>query len=139
MEREKFVQFADSMPMRQGCGSEKRLDTRNAERWIFRNKYSFRDVVVILFLLFMLFPLLCLTQMWGTISVFSLLLLVIFLLRKFSKTAVFDFENKCFHRSRKPPRYGDLSTLKDYLPFSQIAGVQFLYKVVHGHKGHSYH
>ena len=141
MEGERFIQFADSMPMKPGMGEAKKLDSRNADRWIFKNKFTFKTVVVILFLIFMLPPLTLLTQkaLVGVVALLiALFFLVILLIRKFSNTPVFDFENQCFYRSRKKPRYGDHSTLKDYLPFSQIAGIQFLYKVVHGSKGHTH-
>ena len=67
-----------------------------------------------------------------------LILILAFSLRGSWFTPTFDFHNNCYYCDKRKPRYGDLTTLRDYISFSKIAGIQLLSKVVHGSKGRSW-
>lgn len=142
IEGERRFEFTDSMPMQRGAGGEKRLVTTDPGRWIFKNSFSAVTLVVLFaFLFIFLFVIALLAGKNGILPLVilgvSLVGLIIFLTKHFSRTPVFDFENNCYYLGKKRPEYGDYTSLKDYLPLSQITGVQFLYKIVRGSKGHT--
>ena len=126
--------FAEYRPLHNTSPLPRRLDTRNPERWIFRVSRT-PGIIAGIFIFFFLVPAFF-HGVWAAVFIaLTIFLVMIFKLRELLCTPVFDFEKKCFYRDFRAPKYGDVSTLKGYLPFSKITGLQLLYKICHGSKG----
>ena len=135
MEQERLISFANERPMRPNkSGIQRVLDTRDPSCWRFRlSRLQFFGVAAIVLLpnlplaffghlIFLIFPAFVLT-----------ILGIVYWCN--GNVPTFDFGNGCFYNDRKKPRYGDFSTLKDYLPLKKITAIQLLLKTVYGGKG----
>ena len=133
MEQERLINFVNDRPLNNGKSWERVLETRDPECWYFRLSRSIWGLYAFLILP----PLAATLSGSGSALIFSLIFLffILFILaisaKDFFAVPTFDFRNGCFYRDWKKPRYGDVSSLKDYLPFSKISGIQLLYKIVH--------
>lgn len=121
--------FESERPLHNGTGWERYLDSSSPDCWRFRMK---KGPFFWMFIPMLLIP----------VAGWLLLLLaggIILLIKMCSKRAfavpTFDFQNNCYYRDRKKPRYGDFSQLNDYLSLSKVTGVQLLYKEFRGSKG----
>ena len=123
--------FAEYRPLQKGTCIPRCLHTEDPGRWIFR----FRRSKSVVFLVIISFLLLFAIPQIIPLLLLILLLFLIFDLKNMLCTPVFDFEKKCYYRDFRSPKYGDMSTLKDYLPLSKITGIQLLFKVCRGSKG----
>ncbi|MBE6386180.1 MAG: DUF3592 domain-containing protein [Lentisphaerae bacterium] len=137
MEQERLINFVNDRPLNNGKSWERVLDTRDPDCWRFRLSRT----IWALYIFLLSVPLAAgFSGSWGTL-IFSLIFIffILFILagsaKEFYAVPTFDFRNGCFYRDWKKPRYGDVSTLKGYLPFSKISGIQLFYKVVHRSKG----
>lgn len=121
--------FESERPMYNGTGWERYLDTSSPDCWRFRMK---KGPLFWIFIPMLLIPL----AGW---ALFLLTGGIILLIKMCSKRAfavpAFDFQNDCFYRDRKKPKYGDFTQLNNYLPLSKVTGLQLLYKEFRGSKG----
>ena len=131
-ENSRNIEFVSDRPLSKGKW-ERVLDTGNPECWRFR--LTKRIFMPFLFLVLPLASAFLSVNLIAAGVIVFILLLSIFIVKHFSADPTFDFNQKCFYCDRKKPRYGDVSQLKGYLPFSQISGIQILYTTIHGSKG----
>ena len=134
MEPERLIRFANERPMRPNKSSMQRvLDTRDPSCWRFRHN----RLVFFLVTAFVLLPTLPVAFFHLRFLIFQAFVLTILGIVYWCNRNVptFDFSNGCFYNDSKKPRYGDFSTLKDYLPLKKITAIQLLFKTVYGGKG----
>ena len=134
MEPERLIRFANERPMRPNKSSMQRVvDTRDPSCWRFRHN----RLVFFLVTAFVLLPTLPVAFFHLRFLIFQAFVLTILGIVYWCNRNVptFDFDNGCFYNDRKKPRYGDFSTLKDYLPLKKITAIQLLLKTVYGDKG----
>ena len=132
-ENSRNIEFVSERPLNNGKSWERVLDTRDPECWRFR--CSKKIWAVLLFFISSFGFFICSFSFLAAAAAIFLVLAVLLTVKMFSCTPTFDFDRKCFYCDRKKPRYGEVSHLKGYLPFSRISGIQIFYNVVHGSKG----
>ena len=134
MEPERLISFANERPMRPNkSGMPRVLDTRDPSCWRFRHN----RLIFVLITTVVLLPTLPVAFFHLIFLIFPAFALTIFGIVYWCNRNIptFDFSNGCFYNDRKKPRYGDFSTLKDYLPLKKITAIQLLLKTVYGGKG----
>ena len=130
---QQMLEFADERPLSGGKSCERFLDKREPDVWRFRvSKAIFLPFgFMIMIPLWIVFA----SGSWFALIIPAVALLVLIIASKsFLSTPTFDFANNCYYCDDKKPKYGDFSSLKNYLPLSKITGIQLLFKVVHGSK-----
>ena len=131
---QQMLEFADERPLSGGKSCERFLDKRQPDVWRFRvSKAIFLPFgFMIMIPLWIVFA----SGSWFALIIPAVALLVLIIASKsFLSTPTFDFSNNCYYCDDKKPEYGDLSTLKNYLPLSKITAIQLLFKTVRGSKG----
>lgn len=134
--KEKLLNKLSAAPAETANDLPRYLDQRDPECWYFRC----RKVTLIPILFIVIIPIILAFFVSWIVLIYSAILILIlsFTLKKAILTPTFDFRNRCYYCDWKKPRYGDMSTLRNHIPFSGIVAIQMLSKVVYGSKGSSH-
>lgn len=129
-----MLEFADERPLSGGKSCERFLDKGQGDLWRFRVSKA----------IYLPFGFLIMIPLWiafASGSWFAMIIPAVALLilsiasKSFLSTPTFDFSNNCYYCDSRKPKYGDVTTLKHYLPLSKITAIQLLFKTVRGSKG----
>lgn len=113
------------------------LDKSDPEVW----RFKFRKSRFLIFLLILL-PSVIAGAVSGQLifillPAFFIAAIILCTFKKFLRTPTFDFRYRCYHCDWRKNEYGDPTLSRGYVPFSDIAGIQVLSKIIYGSKGHS--